>query len=230
MFREALTYPIRGDHAEQTLLIGAILSLAAGVLSQLGILGVLALVPVGLLAGYALAVVRATADSGGVSASAVADAPPRFADFRALAADGLRALVVAVGYLAVPVVALALTVEGAASGGQPGGLGATVFVFGASTMVLVVSLGFAYLLPAALSGVARQGELAGGFDRSQLRRHAGDGGYFVGWVAALLVAGSFAVVLSAVAALGRPGEVAALGLTFYALVAVARLVGRGVTR
>jgi hypothetical protein len=244
VFREALTYPLRGDDAEQTLLVGVILSLAVGVLARLGVLALLALVPALLLAGYALAVVRATAESasGGLEstdeattkpaggASSTADAPPRFSDFRALAADGARALVVAAGYLLVPTVALAVTVGGAATGGRPEGLGTTVFVFGAGTVVLVTSLAFAYLLPAALSGVARTGGLAEAVERERLGRLAGDARYFVGWVAALLVGLSAVVVLGSLAALGRPGEVAALALSFYALVVVARLVGRGVAR
>jgi hypothetical protein len=229
VFREALTYPLRGDDAEQTLLVGVILSLAVGVLARLGVLALLALVPGLLLAGYAMAVVRVTARTERATAKSE-DPPPRFSDFRALAADGARALVVAAGYLLVPTVALAVTVGGAATGGRPEGLGTTVFVFGAGTVVLVTSLAFAYLLPAALSGVARTGRLAEAVERERLGRLAGDAGYFVGWVAALLVGTSAVVVLRSLAALGRPGEVVALALSFYALVMVARLVGRGVAR
>jgi hypothetical protein len=229
VFREALTYPLRGDDAEQTLLVGVILSLAVGVLAGLGVLALLALVPGLLLAGYAMAVVRVTARTERATAKSE-DPPPRFSDVRALAADGARALVVAAGYLLVPTVALAVTVGGAATGGRPEGLGTTVFVFGAGTVVLVTSLAFAYLLPAALSGVARTGRLAEAVERERLGRLAGDAGYFVGWVAALLVGTSAVVVLRSLAALGRPGEVVALALSFYALVMVARLVGRGVAR
>ncbi|WP_168215826.1 DUF4013 domain-containing protein [Halorussus ruber] len=228
MFREALTYPVRGDHAEQPLLVGVICSLAVGLLARLGVLALLGLLPAILLVGYAVAVVRATAESDGSSSSLRSDAPPRFGDFGALAADGVRALVVAVGYLLVPAVALAVTIRGAAAGSGPADLGATVLLFGASTTVLVVSLAFAYLLPAALAGVARRRSVSEGFDRGRLRKFAGDGGYFVGWISALLVAGSSVVVLGSLAALGRPGEVAALALSFYALVAVSRLVGRSV--
>lgn len=228
MFREALTYPVRGDH--ETLLVGVILSLAVGLLARLGVLALLGVVPAVLLAGYGLAVVRATEESGGSTASLREDSPPRFGDFRALAGDGIRALVVTVGYLLLPAIGLAVTIRGAATGGGPAGLGATVFVLGASTTVLLVSLAFAYLLPAALAGVARQGELSGAFDRGRLRRLASDGGYFVGWVWALVVGASAAVLLGSLTALGRPGEVAALALSFYALVVVARLLGRGVAR
>lgn len=223
MLREALSYPVRAD--EETLLAGAILAVAAGLLARLGVLAALAVVPAVLLAGYALAVVGATvepADSGdsGESAGgtpAGADVPPSFADVRALAADGLRALAVAVAYLLVPAVALAVTVGGASAGGRAESLATTVFVFGAGTVVLVVSLAFAYLLPPA-------------FDLGRLRRAAGRGRYFVGWVSALVVTGVAGVVLGGLASLGRPGEVLALAGGFYALVAVARLLGRGVGR
>lgn len=229
MLREALTYPVRGDDAERTLVVGVSLSLVVGLFGRLGVLAIFALVPAVLLAGYALAVVRSTAEAGD-SAHSTTDAPPRFGDFRALAADGARALVVAAGYLLVPTAALAVTVGGAATGGRPEGLGTTIFVFGAGTVVLVASLAFAYLLPAALAGVAQRGELAGAVERDRLGRLAGDAGYFVSWVTAVVVGASAVVVLGSLAALGRPGEVAALALAFYALVVVARLVGRGVSR
>ncbi|NHN59386.1 MULTISPECIES: DUF4013 domain-containing protein [Halorussus] len=225
MLREALTYPVRGEEADETLVVGAILAVAAGLLTRLGVLAVLALVPVVLLAGYALAVVRESAASEGETPP-TADAPPRFADFRGLAADGARALAVAVGYLFVPAAALAVTVGGAGAGARPEAVGTTLFVFGAGTVVLFVSLSFAYLLPAALAGVAETGRLRSGVDRGRLIRSARDGRYFVGWVAALVVAGLAVVGLGSLAALGRPGEVVALAAGFYVVVVVARLVGR----
>ncbi|MFC7079765.1 DUF4013 domain-containing protein [Halorussus caseinilyticus] len=170
MLRESLSYPARTD--EETLLVGTILVVAVGLLARLGVLAALAVVPAVLLVGYVLAVLRATAESSG-GASADADAPPEFSDLRALAADGARALAVTVGYLLVPAAALAVTVGGASAGARPESLGTTTFVFGAGTVVLFVSLAFAYLLPAALVGVARTGELAAAMDRGRLRGVAG---------------------------------------------------------
>ncbi|WP_435174984.1 DUF4013 domain-containing protein [Halorussus sp. AFM4] len=225
MLREALTYPVRGEAADETLVVGAILAVAAGLLARLGVLAVLALVPVVVLAGYALAVLRdSTAAESEVPPTA--DAPPRFADFRGLAADGARALAVAIAYLVVPAVALAVTVSGAAATARPEALGTTLFVFGAGTVVLFASLAFAYLLPAALAGVAETGRLRAGVDRGRLLRSARDGRYFVGWVAAVVVAGLAVVGLGSLATLGRPGQVVALAGGFYAIVVVARLVGR----
>lgn len=234
MLREALTYPARGEDAEETLLVGTVLALAVGVLARLGALSLLAVIPAVLLAGYVLTVIRASAESAGGTLAAD-ETPPAFADFRALAVDGIRTLAVAFGYLLVPAVALALTVGGATGGAggsagvgdQSTSLGVTTFVLGAGTVVLAVSATFAYLLPAALAGVARSGTVRGALDWSHLRRIAGDGGYFVGWVAALVVGGLTTVLLGTLASVGRPGEVLALGLGFYALVVVARLLGRG---
>lgn len=233
MLREALTYPIRGDDAEETLLVGVILALAAGLLARLGVLALLAVIPTMLLAGYALAVIRSSAESAGGTLAAD-ETPPAFGDARALAVDGGRALVVAGGYLVVPVVALALTVGGATGGpgggasGQPLSLGATTVLLAGATVVLAISATFAYLLPAALAGVARSGSIRSALDRSHLRRTVGDGGYFVGWVAALLVSGLAVVLFGALASFGSPGEILALTGGFYALVVVARLLGRGV--
>ncbi|WP_135852818.1 DUF4013 domain-containing protein [Halorussus salinus] len=238
MLGEALVYPVRGEEREETLLVGAILAVALGVLARLGLLGVLAVVPAVLLAGYAQAVLRASTASG-ASAASGGDTPasggvagddelPGFGNYRTLAADGLRAVVVSVGYLLLPAALLVLTVGGAGAGGRPESFGTTLFVFGAGTVVLFASLGFAYLLPAALAGVARTRTLGAALDRGRLFRSARSGGYFVAWVAAAVTGVVFAVLLGSLAALGRPGEVAALALGFYALVVVARLAGRGV--
>jgi hypothetical protein len=227
MLSEALTYPVRGADREETLLVGAILAVAVGLLARLGALAVLALVPAVVLAGYAQSVLRATAESAGDTATAE-DAPPGFRNLRTLAADGLRALVVSGGYLLVPAAALAFTVRGASAGGRPDSLGTTVVVFGGGTVVLFAALAVVYLLPAALAGVARTGDLGAALDRGRLFRSARSGGYFVGWVASVVAVAVAVVALGSLAALGRPGEVAALTGGFYALVVVTRLAGRGV--
>jgi len=218
VFREALTYPGRAD--EETLIAGLALAVAAGLLVRLGALAVFAVVPLALLAGYALAVVRATVEG--------ADEPPAFADLRGLVADGARALAVAAGYLLVPGVALGVTLGGATAGGRPETLTTTAFVFGAGTVLLFVSGGLAYLLPAALASTAGRGSLRGALDATELRSCATDGGYFVAWTFALLVAAVVGTAGVAVSGLGRVGELAALVVGLYALVAVARLAGLGV--
>jgi hypothetical protein len=224
MLSEALTYPFRGENAEEALLVGVALAVAVGLLLRLGVLAVLAVAPVVLLAGYALAVFRESAETGGEGD----DSPPQFSDFRALTADGVRALVVSVGYLFVPAVALALTVGGAAPGTRPATLGTTTFVLGAGTVVLFVSLAFAYLLPAALVGVARTGDLRSAVERGRLHRIVTDSRYFVGWVGALVVVGIAGLLFGVLRTFGRPGELVALALGFYALVVAAQLLGRSV--
>lgn len=227
MLREALTYPVRGENAEESLLIGAILALAAGLLVRLGVLAVLAVAPLALLAGYALAVLQESAASSRPGPSGGTDRPPGFSNATELASDGLRALAVAVGYLLVPVVALGVTVGGAAPAQRPATPGTSAVVLGAGTVVLVVSLAFAYLLPAALVGVARTGRLRSAVVPSRLRRTLTNARYFVGWTAALVVGSVAGLLASALASLGRPGEVVALAVGFYAVVVIARLLGRG---
>jgi hypothetical protein len=232
MLREALRYPIRGDRADERLLVGAILALAAGALARLGLFAIFAVVPAVLLAGYVLAVFRATAEADRSDITATerpapgADAPPEFSDFRALAADGVRALAVAVAFLALPTAVLVVTFVGAQSGPATTHFGRTLSVFGAGTVALVLALAAAYLLPAALVAVARRGTVRAAFDRSQLGRTATDSDYFVGWVLALAAGGLAAATLGALAGFGRLGEVLALALAFYALVAVSSVLGR----
>uniref|UniRef100_UPI00138F03B7 DUF4013 domain-containing protein n=1 Tax=Halorussus amylolyticus TaxID=1126242 RepID=UPI00138F03B7 len=105
-------------------------------------------------------------------------------------------------------------------------LGTTVVVFGGGTVVLFVSLTFAYLLPAALVEVARRGTLRAALEFGALGRTAFDAGYLLAWAAALALAGLSGALFGALAVLGRPGEVVALGVAVYAAVAVARLTGR----
>lgn len=224
MLREALAYPARTD--EKTLLVGAILSLSVGLLARLGVFAVVALVPAVLLAGYALAVFRASATVERYRAGD--DEPPAFSGVRTLAADGVRALIVAVGYLAVPAVLLAVTVGGGVSGTRPANPGTSVFVLGASTAVLVLTLGFVYLLPAGLAGVARTGRLRSAVDPARLRRSTTDARYFVGWVEALVVIGLASFLVASLASLGRPGQMIALAVGFYALVVISRLLGRSI--
>lgn len=234
MLRDALTYPVRGEHAEETLLVGAVLALAAGLLVRLGVLAVLAVAPLVLLAGYALAVLRESATSvrgsSGIEAGGGTGGPPRFAGLRELAADGVRALVVSVGYLLIPVVALVVTVGGAAPARRPATPGTSAVVLGAGTVVLAVALAFAYLLPAGLVAVARTGRLRSAVAPEQLRRRVTRARYFVGWVAALVVGSVAGLLVGGLASLGRPGEIVGLAVGFYAIVVVARLVGRGAGR
>jgi hypothetical protein len=230
VFREALTYPVRGETAEESLLVGVALALATGLLVRLGVLAVLAVAPLVLLSGYALAVLRESAESN--RGESGVDAPPGFADLRELAADGVRAVVVTVGYLFVPVVALVITVCGAAggAGGRPATPGTSALLLGGGTVVLVVSLAFAYLLPAGLVAVARTGRLRSAVAPVRFRRTMTNARYFVGWVAALVVGSVAGLVVGALASFGRPGEIGALAVGFYAVVVVARLLGRGVAR
>ncbi|WP_269814470.1 DUF4013 domain-containing protein [Halorussus litoreus] len=134
---------------------------------------------------------------------------------------------VAVGYLAIPAVALGVTVGGSAPAGSATA-GTSLLVLGASTVVFLGSLAFAYLLPAALVAVARSGRVRSAVELDHLRRSVADARYFVGWVAALSVVAVAALLFRALASLGRAGEVVGLALGFYAMVVAARLLGRSV--
>jgi hypothetical protein len=221
VFSEVLTYPVRGEDAEETLLVGTVLALATGLLVRLDVLAALAVIPVSLLAGYVLAVLRE-------SAADATRPPPSFSDVRALATDGLRAMLVAVGYLVVPAVVLGVTVGGASGGVRPANLGTTAVVLGGGTVVLFLSLAFAYLLPAALAAVARSGRLRSAVAVGDLARTVTDARYFVGWVGALAVGAVAVLLFAALASLGRPGEVVAFAGGFYWLVTVTHLLGRAI--
>ncbi|WP_129116516.1 DUF4013 domain-containing protein [Halegenticoccus tardaugens] len=216
MFREALRYPLRGDDAVETLLVGGGLHLLAAFLP---------VVPLVFVAGY-LVRVLAHASTGGRDALRGATDPPTFDDWRRLGRDGLAAVGIAAAYLLVPTVVLLVTVGGAVTrAGETGDLGAaaTAGVLAGGTVTLFVALAFAYLLPAALANYAVERRLRAAFELRTIRRAAIDADYFVAWWAGVAVA----TVAAAVAAPLTP-VVIGFFLAFYAEVLAAAVWGRGV--
>lgn len=207
MLREALRAPARGEDAVATIAVGGGLHLLAEWVPVL---------PFVVVAGFLVRTLgRAAVDDG------VDERQPRFtlAALPGLARDGLAGLAVAVAYLAVPTAVLATTTLGLVGRGGGGSAGLVVVL--GTTAALAFAAPFVYLLPAGLTGYAAERRLRAAFDRSRLRRCAGDGRYLV----ATLVGGAG---LGVVAAVYRPLAPVVVGFfaAFYVEVVVATLVGR----
>lgn len=205
MLREALRYPLRGDRGDaiETLAVGGGLHLLAAYVP------LLPLVPV---VGYLVGVLREDGDGD----------PPLFRRPRRLLRDGVLGTVVCLAYLLPPLALLVVTVGWAAVEGVPAAVPRALVIV-ASTLSLLTAALFAYLLPAALVGLARAG-LRGAFAPRELFDTVASGRYFYAWVVG-------AATLGAAAALAPGLNRVALGffLLFYAEVvaAVAWTAGAG---
>jgi hypothetical protein len=214
MLREALGYPLRGDHAVETLLVGGLCHLLAAFVP------VVPLVPV---VGYLVCALddRARTDRPDLPETP----PPTFHDPRAVLWRGLGGSLVVVAYLAVPTLVLVVTLGGTVSRslGSVPGVGLSLGFYTASTVTLLVAVLFAYLLPAGLSAYAVRGSIRAAFDPGAVRAVATDARYFVTWGVAVVVVSLAAVGFAPLNAVG-----AGFFLAFYAEVVAVGLWGRGV--
>lgn len=197
---------LRGDHAEEALLVGWICLLAHTVFVPW-----LPLVPV---VGYLVAVARAVIDRESALPSV---------EVRSLLADGAVASAICLGYglvpLAVGVITVSLATETTV---DPSGAMGPLFLVG-STMTLFIVLAALYAVPIALCGYARGGIGSARPTRSFVRI-MGRAAYFVGWTSALVVLGAGALAGSVVGAIPLLGPIlAALVWWIVALAATRRL-------
>ncbi|MBP1921773.1 hypothetical protein J2751_000770 [Halorubrum alkaliphilum] len=212
MIRELLRYPFAGSPRVDAVLVGGGLHLIAVWLP---------LLPFVVVAGYGARVLAATAD-----VDRVRDADrPGWRPVRPLLADGLRMVVTAVGYLAVPVILLVVTFGGPLERVDPTGTtDGTVFLLG-TTLTTMLAFAVAYPLPAALVAVARERSLRAAVDTSLVGPATRDAGYLV---AVLLSTPALALAAGAYGAL----NVVALGffVAFYVEVVVAAVLGNATGR
>jgi len=209
MIADGLSYPVSGDSVVGRLLIGSLLGFAS-----------VLVLPAFLLAGYLVRVLG--------SAAAGESVPPAFDDWGKMFVTGLKATVVAFVYGLVPVglvVLLVVTVlSGAAVGGDAGGLLAGVGLLGA-LFAVVASVLVYYLVPAALTNLAVEGEIGAAFDLGRLKTVLFSGDYLLAW----LVPVALAVVTNVVTLLLIATVVGALlvpVVQFYVQVAVFYMFGR----
>lgn len=211
-------YSVGGEGRERPLVACWILLMLAFLLP------LFAIVPVAVLLGYLLRV---------LDASAGGDAAPRFLTApRSLVRRGVGAVVVVVGYLAVPVAALLVTVYGAMTGVGEGDVSAaqSLLLYGGSTAVLVLFIVAAYLVPAALATYAESGSLGRAFGPGALRPLAGHAAYFARWMAGAVTVGLTAALASVGLQVRHVGPVVASLILAYGLLLAVHVWGLGVKR
>lgn len=213
----ALRYPWNGGESGTTLVIGGILTL----------LGPL-LIPAFLVLGYTLRVVE--------SELADAEEPPRFGDWGALLVDGVKAVVVLVAYLVVPMAVAAFgigAIAGAAGIRFRGGLLTLSSAAAVGGIFLVIALLLAgllllvtYVAPAALVHLGRTRRLRAAFAFDDVRELGKADSFGSAWLLSVAVFAANAVALLILNAAGV-GVILSGFLSFYAFVAMAHLYADG---
>lgn len=173
MFSEALEYPLNGDSYEP-LVIGSVLAILWWLI-----------VPVFVLGGYFLSVIRSAADGETV--------PPAFEDYGALLIDGLVATLIGIVYTLVPTVVFiaAFTVSGGAGLLIGGDAGMASFVGGILMGLLASSvfyLAVLYVTPAALANYAVTDRIGAAFGPGSLKPILLSGEYTKAWAIAIVIA------------------------------------------
>lgn len=179
---EGIKYPTNDDNWVKTIAIGAGLEYLSFLI-----------VPLLALLGYYVDVMRRTV--------AGEPEPPEFEDWGTLVTDGLKAGVILVAYLLVPILAFLTLVVSTVVGGLSSGadiaaiLGGVLFGLVVSTLLLVA---FMYVGAAGLARFASTGSVAAAFSPSLLSVLV-SGAYLKAWVFVLVVSTLSGIVTSVIA-------------------------------
>ncbi|WP_312909478.1 DUF4013 domain-containing protein [Natronosalvus caseinilyticus] len=203
---DALAYPLRGDHAE-TSLIAAWLCVLVHVL-------VVPVLPLVALLGYVVSVLVLGSERD----------PPPFLE-RTVLRQALGAAGIAIAYGTVPLVIALSTVRLLTESGEvPSGGGTFAVLVGSTTVLLVLGIA-AYLLPIALANYGRAGSIRAGF--ADIVSVAGHGAYFVGWASGITLLLVGLALSSALVSRGGVALVAGTLIGAYAVLVSSRRIGRG---
>lgn len=208
-------YPLGGDARERPLVV-------TWILAMLGFLAVpLAVVAVVPIVGYLVRVVDASATGRA--------APSMGGDPRSLLRQGVAGTAVTVGYLAVPLAALLVTVYGAVTTveGATLSFGEQLVVYGGSTAVLLLFVTACFLVPAALAVYAEVGSARAAFTPGLLRPLAGHAAYFSRWMAGAVTFGMAVSLASLALQIRTAGPIVASLVLAYGAVLAAHVWGVG---
>lgn len=232
MLEDALNYPFRGENSTERLVVGGALPFLSAAIYIVGLLMLFilvgmfvmpfAIVPRVLLWGYLVTVVAAVLVGQ--------DEPPGFDDWKRIGVDGLKAVLVTLGY-SIPLIILvfAIVVVTGITGSvaeQAGSSGPVMVaeiiwvVFG--LFVALYSLVMYYVLPAAIVNYVREDDVAAAFHLRTISDIAFDGDYLVAWLLAAVV-----LVVGSLVAIPLYFVLVGFILRFYTLVVAAYLVTRG---
>lgn len=204
----ALRYPMDHDDWLKTILIGGVLSLFSFLL-----------LPILPVYGYLVLVIRNRLEDE--------PEPPTFDDWGELFTDGLRALVVTLVYMLVPLVVGSIMIGGSllaiatgTRGGAAAGIGGLFVGF---LLTAVLSLLFGYVAAGALVNFVREDSIAAGFDFGTIREVVTRREYAVAWLLAVGVLVGASIVVSVLNVVPFLGAIVSAFVLFYVEIAAVRL-------
>ncbi|ELZ90132.1 hypothetical protein C440_17046 [Haloferax mucosum ATCC BAA-1512] len=172
MLEDGISYPLAGESALGRIVIGSLL-----------VAGSIFIIPLFLMFGYLVRVLEATANGD--------PEPPAFDDWGKMLSDGVKGTVVTVVYGLIPFALIAVS-AGIGMGGAGSGNEAAAGVLG-GIGVLGMLLSFIalfilyYLVPAALTNMAVEGNLGAAFDVDRLKEVLLSVDYLVAWIIPFLI-------------------------------------------
>ncbi|ELZ94288.1 hypothetical protein C440_11723 [Haloferax mucosum ATCC BAA-1512] len=185
-------------------------------------------IPVFLVIGYLLRVVRATMKGD--------EEPPVFDDWGDMTIDGLKGFAIAFVYSLIPALIAAVFGFAGIVGIVAGGGSDTAGIFGGVVTLVgilvasVLGLFAAYVIPAALSNYAETDRMGAAFDIGTLRPILLSGKYATAWLMAFAVLFAASLVLSVLNVIPLLGQLASFLLgpfvTFYAAIAAYYIIGK----
>lgn len=177
-FNEVITYPLQREDWPKTILIG-------GVLSLLGFL----IIPFLFVYGYIVRTIQVSGTEG--------SSPPAFEGWSDLLVDGIKAWVIGIVYMLIPLLVAIVTVGGSllaiGSGSETGFQGVGIGL----TISVLVAILFGYLGVAALVNFAREERLGAAFDFTVLKPVVLSREFAVAWLVSvgLFIVASFVNVI-----------------------------------
>lgn len=209
MLEDGLSYPFRGEWVGR-ILIGGVLSFFSFLL-----------IPLFPLNGYFVNVLGQTARGD--------EDPPEFTDWGSLFVRGIGAFLIVLAYAIVPMLLYGLITTtflgvGAAIGGDAGGFFAG-FGFLSLLLLIPVLLFVYYLIPAALTNFALEGDVAAGFEFDTIGEVVFTTEYLMAVLLPIVVAvilwmATFVLAITVIGILFLPF------LQFYGQIAVFRMFGK----
>lgn len=172
MLEEGISYPFKGDS-----------SLGRNVIGSLLLAFFWLFIPLFAFFGYIVRVLRTTTEG--------AEEPPSFDNWGEMLVDGLKGFAVFVAYGAIPYALLFVVMAVVGVGESTAGAGTSNLVAGVGAIgflwVLAASVIVQYIVPAALTNFAREGELTAAFDLGTIASVIFSVEYFVAWLLPIVI-------------------------------------------
>lgn len=214
MFVDAFTYLTKGDDPLRTIVIGGVLTLFS-----------VFILPLFFLSGYTVRVLEHT--------STGKEEPPAFDNWGALFVDGLKIIVISLGYLLVPMVIggglLVVAIMGLSAGSEAtttlGGVGVVLALLIGGGLTLLMG----YLLPAAAANFADKHTIRSGFEFDTLRHVWTHRDYAVAWGTGFVIILSGMAISMILNVLPLIGTLMGIFVGFYCGVAAYYVIGHAWT-